>query len=43
MISNLGPIVAALISWMVFNTIGKPLLRFFDLRAEVIQPNKGAR
>ena len=35
MVSNLGPIVVALISWMVFNTIGKPLLRFFDLRAEV--------
>ena len=35
MISNLGPIAAALISWIVFNTIGKPLLRFFDLRTEV--------
>jgi len=35
MISNLGPVVAALISWIVFNTIGKPLLRFFDLRTEV--------
>jgi len=35
MISNLGPVVAALISWIVFNTIGKPLLRFFDLRTEI--------
>ena len=35
MSSNLGPIAAALISWIVFNTIGKPLLRFFDLRTEV--------
>jgi hypothetical protein len=35
MISNLGPIVAALISWIVFNRIGKPMLRFFDLRTEV--------
>ena len=35
MISSLWPIVAALISWIVFNTIGKPLLRFFDLRTEV--------
>jgi hypothetical protein len=35
MISNLGPIGAALISWIVFNTIGKPLLKFFDLRTEV--------
>jgi hypothetical protein len=35
MISNLGPIAAALISWIVFNTVGKPLLRFFDLRTEV--------
>ena len=35
MASNLGPVAAALISWIVFNTIGKPLLRFFDLRTEV--------
>src|SRR5882757_10029966 len=35
MISNLGPIVAALLSWIVFNAIGRPLLRFFDLRTEV--------
>ena len=35
MTSNFGPIAAALISWIVFNTIGKPLLRFFDLRTEV--------
>lgn len=35
MISNFGPIAVALISWIVFNTIGKPLLRFFDLRTEV--------
>jgi hypothetical protein len=35
MLSNLGPIAAALIGWIVFNTIGKPLLRFFDLRADV--------
>jgi hypothetical protein len=35
MISNLGPIVVALISWIVFNAIGRPLLRFFDLRTEV--------
>jgi hypothetical protein len=35
MISNLGTIAVALISWIVFNTIGKPLLRFFDLRTEV--------
>src|SRR5438045_3557546 len=35
MSSNLGPIAAAFISWIVFNTIGKPLLRFFDLRTEV--------
>src|SRR5260370_2988150 len=35
MTSNLGPIAAALISWSDFNTIGKPRLRFFDLRTEV--------
>jgi hypothetical protein len=35
MISNFGPIAVALVSWIVFNTIGKPLLRFFDLRTEV--------
>jgi hypothetical protein len=35
MVSNFGPIAVALISWIVFNTIGKPLLRFFDLRTEV--------
>jgi hypothetical protein len=35
MISNLGPVALALISWIVFNAIGRPLLRFFDLRAEV--------
>jgi hypothetical protein len=35
MISNLSPVAAALISWIVFNTVGKPLLRFFDLRTEV--------
>jgi hypothetical protein len=35
MISNLGPIAVALISWIVFNTVGKPLLKFFDLRTEV--------
>jgi hypothetical protein len=35
MFSNLGPIAIALISWIVFNTIGKPLLSFFDLRTEV--------
>jgi hypothetical protein len=35
MISNFGPIAVALISWIVFNTIGKPLLKFFDLRTEV--------
>ena len=35
MISNLGPVVVALISWIVFNAIGRPLLRFFDLRTEV--------
>jgi hypothetical protein len=34
-VSNLGPIAIALLSWIVFNTIGKPLLRFFDLRTEV--------
>jgi hypothetical protein len=34
-VSNLGPIAVALFSWIVFNTIGKPLLRFFDLRTEV--------
>jgi hypothetical protein len=34
-VSNLGPIAIALFSWVVFNTIGKPLLRFFDLRTEV--------
>jgi hypothetical protein len=33
--SNLGTIAVALFSWIVFNTIGKPLLRFFDLRTEV--------
>jgi hypothetical protein len=37
MTSNLGPIAAALISWIAFNTIGKPLLRFFDLRTEVMR------
>jgi hypothetical protein len=35
MVGNFGPISVALISWIVFNTIGKPLLRFFDLRTEV--------
>ena len=35
MISNFGPIAVALISWIVFNAIGRPLLRFFDLRTEV--------
>jgi hypothetical protein len=35
MISSLGPIVIALISWIVFKAIGRPLLRFFDLRTEV--------
>jgi hypothetical protein len=35
MITNLGPIAVALISWIVFNAIGRPLLRFFDLRTEV--------
>jgi hypothetical protein len=35
MISNLGPIAVALISWIMFNTIGKPLLKFLDLRTEV--------
>jgi hypothetical protein len=34
-VSNLGPIAVALFSWIVFNTIGKPLLKFFDLRTEV--------
>lgn len=33
--SNLGPIAVALFSWIVFNAIGKPLLRFIDLRTEV--------
>jgi hypothetical protein len=34
-VSNLGTIAIAFSSWIVFNTIGKPLLRFFDLRAEI--------
>jgi hypothetical protein len=34
-VSNLGPIAAAFVGWIVFNAIGKPLLRFFDLRTEV--------
>jgi hypothetical protein len=34
-VSDLGPIALALFSWIVFNTIGKPLLRFFDLRTEI--------
>jgi hypothetical protein len=34
-VSNLGTIAIALLSWIVFNTIGQPLLRFFDLRTEV--------
>ncbi|SDS77090.1 hypothetical protein SAMN05444158_3144 [Bradyrhizobium canariense] len=33
--SYLGPIVVALLGWIAFNAIGKPLLRFFDLRTEV--------
>lgn len=33
--SNLGPIAIALLSWIAFNAIGKPLLAFFDLRTEV--------
>lgn len=33
--SSLGPIALALLSWVIFNAIGKPLLRFFDLRTEV--------
>jgi hypothetical protein len=35
MMSNLAPVAVALVSWVVFNAIGKPLLRFFDLRTEV--------
>jgi hypothetical protein len=35
MISDLGPVAVALVSWIVFNAIGRPLLRFFDLRTEV--------
>jgi hypothetical protein len=35
MVSNFGPIAAALVSWIVFNSVGRPLLRFFDLRTEV--------
>ena len=35
--SNLGTVAVALISWIAFNTLGKPLLRFFDLRTEVRQ------
>jgi hypothetical protein len=34
-VSNLGTIAIALLSWIVFNTIGQPLLRFFDLRTEI--------
>jgi hypothetical protein len=34
-VSNIGPIAVAFFSWIVFNAIGKPLLRFFDLRTEV--------
>jgi hypothetical protein len=34
-VSNLGTMAIALLSWIVFETIGKPLLRFFDLRTEV--------
>jgi hypothetical protein len=33
--SYLGPIIVALLGWIAFNMIGKPLLRFFDLRTEV--------
>jgi hypothetical protein len=33
--SNIGTIAIALFGWIVFNAIGKPLLRFFDLRTEV--------
>jgi len=48
MASNFGPIVVALFSWIVFNLIGKPLLRFFDLRTEarrimVLYDNVAAR
>jgi hypothetical protein len=35
MMGNLGPVLITLFSWIVFNTIGRPLLRFFDLRTEV--------
>jgi hypothetical protein len=35
MINSLSPIVIALLSWGAFNAIGKPLLRFLDLRTEV--------
>jgi hypothetical protein len=35
MIGNFGTIGVALIGWIVFNTIGKPLLMFFDLRTEI--------
>jgi hypothetical protein len=34
-VSNLGTIAIAFLSWIVFNTIGQPLLRFFDLRTEI--------
>jgi hypothetical protein len=34
-VSNLGTIAIALLSWIVFNTIGQSLLRFFDPRTEV--------
>jgi hypothetical protein len=30
-----GPVLITLVSWIVFNTIGKPLLSLFDLRTEV--------
>jgi len=38
MASNFGPIVVALFSWIVFNLIGKPLLRFFDLQTQELFP-----
>lgn len=35
MTDHLGPITIALLGWVAFNAIGKPVLRFFDLRTEV--------
>lgn len=35
MLGGLGTVFLALVTWIVFNAVGKPLLAFFDLRTEI--------